>query len=137
MSTVPADWGLMKRAVAIRNRVNPNVLLIGNGDIRDRKDGEQKAEESGCDGIMIGRGMFGNPWVFTNRQPETVSLQEKLEALVELAHGFEKLSPPKNFAILKKHIKAFVTGFPGAAELRAKLMEAENASQIEKILRAH
>ena len=135
LSLVRADWEQMKKAVEIRNRMNPKVLLIGNGDIRDRKDGEQKAEEFGADGIMIGRGMFGNPWIFTSRQPETISLQEKLDALIELAHGFEKLSPPKSFAILKKHIKAFVTGFVGAAELRAKLMSAENAADLESIIK--
>ncbi len=63
-------------------------------------------------------------------------LAEKLAALVELAYGFEKITPAKNFAILKKHIKAFVTGFDGAAELRAKLMECENAIQIEKVIKA-
>jgi nifR3 family TIM-barrel protein len=134
MSLVPAGWELMKKAVEIRNNINPNVLLIGNGDVNDLDDAKIKITESGCDGIMFGRAMFGNPWVFTNRQPETVSLQEKLEALVELAHGFEKLSPPKHFAILKKHIKAFVAGFAGAADLRARLMLAESASELEKAI---
>ncbi|OYV27113.1 MAG: hypothetical protein B7W98_02495 [Parcubacteria group bacterium 20-58-5] len=53
---------------------------------------------------------------------------------MELAHGFEKISPPKNFAILKKHIKAFVTGFDGAADLRARLMQAESAAELEKTI---
>ena len=133
MSLVPADWELMKRAVEIRNRVNPEVLLIGNGDVQDLEDARAKAAEFGCDGVMLGRAMFGNPWVF-NRQPPTVNLQQKLEALIELAHNFEKISPPKNFAILKKHIKAFISGFPGAADLRASLMEANSASELERIL---
>ncbi len=137
MSAVPADWELMKKAVEIRNRENPNVLLIGNGDVRDLRDAQTKVAQSGCDGAMIGRAMFGNPWVFTDRRPETIGLQEKLDALVELAHDFEKLSPPKNFAILKKHIKAFVTGFAGAAELRAELMSAESASELASIMRLH
>ncbi len=133
MSLVPADWELMKRAVEIRNRVNPSVLLIGNGDVQDLEDGRAKVAESGCDGAMLGRAMFGNPWVFAGRKPEDVPLHEKLAALVELAHGFENISPPKNFAILKKHIKAFVTGFGGAAELRARLMQAESAEELERI----
>lgn len=130
MSSVPADWELMKRAVGIRNKINPKVLLIGNGDVRDRRDGEQKSEEFGCDGVMLGRAMFGNPWVF-NRQQPIVNLQQKLDALIELAYGFEKISPPKHFAILKKHIKAFVTNFSGATDLRAKLMEANTAEELE------
>ncbi len=135
MSLVPADWGLMKKAVEIRNRVNPAVLLIGNGDVQDLDDARAKAAESGCDGVMLGRAMFGNPWVFAGRKNEDTPLTEKLEALIELAYSFEKISPPKNFAILKKHIKAFVTGFSGAAELRAKLMEAESAAELERIVR--
>jgi nifR3 family TIM-barrel protein len=141
MSLVPAGWELMKKAVEIRNKINPNVLLIGNGDVQDIEQGRQLASETGCEGIMIGRGMFGNPWIFQGvRKSFSESgltksehgLNEKLEALIELAHGFEKISPPKNFAILKKHIKAFVTGFSGAADLRARLMSAESAAEICK-----
>ena len=134
MSFVPADWELMKKAVEIRNRVNPSVLLIGNGDVQDLEDARIKIADSGCDGVMLGRAMFGNPWVFAGRKSEDTPLAEKLAALIELAHGFEKLSPPKHFAILKKHIKAFVTGFPGAAGLRAKLMEANFVAELERIL---
>jgi len=138
MSLVPADWGLMKRAVELRDRLAPEVLLIGNGDVRDLNDAKAKVTETGCDGAMIGRGMFGNPWVFspgavTGLNAKNLHLR-KLEALVELAHSFAKLSPPKSFHILKKHIKAFVTGFDGAAELRATLMEAENATDLEHIV---
>ncbi len=137
MSLARADWELMKKAVAIRDGVAPETLLIGNGDVENLEQGKRLAEETGCDGIMIGRGMFGNPWVFTNRRPETIGLREKLDALTELAYGFEKLSPPKNFAILKKHIKAFVTGFSGAAELRMELMEAKSAAQMQNVIGAY
>ncbi len=135
MSLVPAQWEQMQKAVEIRNRVNPKVLLIGNGDVQDLEDGQIKVAESGCDGAMLGRGMFGNPWVFAGRKPGDTPLAEKLTALVELAHGFEKISPPKHFAILKKHIKAFVTGFPEAASLRAKLMEANSAAELERVIK--
>lgn len=134
MSLVPARWELMQKAVEIRNRLNPSVLLIGNGDITDVADARIKVSESECDGAMIGRGMFGNPWVFAGRKSEDTPLDSKLAALTELARGFEQLSPSKNFAILKKHIKAFVTGFDGAAELRARLMDAESASELERII---
>ena len=134
LSLVSANWGLMKKAVAIRDRINPNVLLIGNGDVKDITDARAKIAESGCDGAMLGRAMFGNPWVFSGRKSEDISCAEKRAALIELAYGFEKLSPPKNFSILKKHIKAFITGFDGAAELRAKLMGTETAADLERIL---
>ena len=146
MSLVPAGWELMKKAVEIRNRINSNVLLIGNGDVQDLEDAKAKVTEFGCDGIMFGRAMFGNPWLFegisgrptsssdVGRPTSNHGLDEKLSALLELAYGFEKISPPKSFALLKKHIKAFVTGFPGAADLRARLMSAESASELERIL---
>jgi len=145
LSLVPANWEWMKKAVEIRNRVNPKVLLIGNGDVGERKDGEQKAEETGCDGIMIGRAAFGNPWVFEDLGHRMSSseighsmsehgLQEKLDALLELAQNFEKINPPKSFSLLKKHIKAFVTGFSGASILRARLMEANSSADLERIL---
>ena len=139
----------MKKAVEIRNRINPEVLLIGNGDVESVEEGRRLALETGCDGVMIGRGMFGNPWIFQGisglRKPSADwgltksphGLQEKLDALVELAHNFEKIHPPKHFAILKKHIKAFVTGFDGAADLRAELMGAENTSDLEKTIRLY
>lgn len=137
LSLVGADWELMSKAVEIRNKINPNVLLIGNGDVKSVEEGKRLAEETGCDGIMIGRAVFGNPWIFSaGGGPASggAGLDEKLEALVELAQNFEKITPQKNFSILKKHIKAFVTGFRGAADIRAKLMEAESADELEKII---
>ncbi len=134
LSLAPANWELMKRAVEIRNKINPKVLLIGNGDVRDHEDAKNKAAESGCDGIMLGRAVFGNPWIFAGRKSEGIPLSEKLAALIELAQEFEKLSPPKSFSILKKHVKAFVTGFSGAADLRAKLMTANSAIELEKLI---
>jgi len=138
MSLVPANWELMKKAVEIRNKINPSVLLIGNGDVESVEEGKRLATETGCDGIMIGRGLFGNPWLFEGLQGHPMSkhgLQEKLDALVELAYNFEKINPPKNFSILKKHIKAFVTGFDGAAEFRAQLMKANSALELEQIIK--
>lgn len=137
MSLVPADWELMKKAVEIRNRVNPRVLLIGNGDVQDLDDARAKVAASGCDGAMLGRAMFGNPWVFAGKKCEEVPLDLKLAALIELAQDFEKLTPRKNFSILKKHIKAFVIGFDGAAELRAKLMETDSATALEIVVAQH
>ena len=64
MSLAPANWELMKKAVAIRNEINPSVLLIGNGDVESIEEGKRLALETGCDGIMIGRAVFGNPWLF-------------------------------------------------------------------------
>jgi nifR3 family TIM-barrel protein len=131
MSNVPAHWDLMKKVVEIRDEINKDTLIFGNGDVLDIKDGEEKIKESGCDGVMLGRAIFGNPWLFKGIVP---SLEEKLKVMIEHTKLYEKmLGQHKNFAIMKKHFKAYVNGFDGAKELRIKLMEAENADRVETI----
>lgn len=131
MSLVPAHWDLMKRIVEIRDEMGVDTLIFGNGDVVDIKDAEQKVKETGCDGVMLGRAIFGNPWLFSDKVP---TIQEKLQVMIEHTKLFEEmLGGHKNFAIMKKHYKAYVNGFDGAKELRMKLMEAENAEQIEEI----
>jgi nifR3 family TIM-barrel protein len=131
MSGVPAHWDLMKRIVEIRDEMKKNTLILGNGDVLDLEDARKKVEETGCDGVMLGRAIFGNPWLFSQHIP---SLQEKLNVMGEHTKLFEKmLGGHKNFAIMKKHFKAYVNGFDGAKELRVKLMETENAEQVEII----
>ncbi|MFZ2150346.1 MAG: tRNA-dihydrouridine synthase [Minisyncoccia bacterium] len=128
MSDVPAHWDLMKSVIEIRDEMNKDTLIFGNGDVLDIKDGEQKIKESGCDGVMLGRAIFGNPWLFKGITP---TLEEKLKVMIEHTKLFEEiLREHKNFAIMKKHYKAYVNGFDGAKELRMKLMEAENAEEV-------
>lgn len=136
MSKVPARWEFVKRAVELRNEHAPATLLLGNGDVLTLAQAEARVEETGCDGVMIGKGIFGNPWRFS--RPEHVpTLREKLDALIEHTHLFASLLPEKSFAIMKKHFKAYVAGFDGAAELRALLMEASDAQEVEVILRRY
>lgn len=135
MSKVPAHWDLMEKAVSIRDAVSPETRILGNGDVTDLADARRKAEQTGADGIMIGRGIFGNPWVFAGRTFEDTPPEERLSALVTFAHAFERMRPAKSFHLVRKHVKAFATGFDGAAELRARLMETTTASEMEEALR--
>ncbi len=140
MSDVPAHWELMPQIIALRDKISPETLIVGNGDIQSMKQAREKVGEFGCDGIMIGRGAFGNPWFF--REDYTPSVQERLRTLVEHTHFFEKeflIKPSetdddwhkiKNFAIMKKHFKAYANGFDGAGALRTRLMEAQNADEV-------
>ncbi|MES2668310.1 MAG: tRNA-dihydrouridine synthase family protein [Patescibacteria group bacterium] len=137
MSKVPAHWELMPRVVALRDKLAPGTLIIGNGDVEDLKDAKRKAEESGCDGVMIGRGIFGNPWVFAGRSFDDTTPEERLEALVTFAGDFEEMRPAKSFHLVRKHVKAFATGFDNAAPLRAKLMETASAAEMERVLSEH
>ncbi len=139
MSKVPARWEFVKRAVeirdefALRHAQGPNKCLIfGNGDVKDLNEARARVKETGCDGVMLGRAIFGNPWLFAERVP---TKEERLRVLVEHSKLFEELlGGYKSFAVMKKHFKAYVTGFEGAAELRAKLMETNNSSEVEKIV---
>lgn len=137
MSNVPAHWEYMPRIVALRDTIAPQTRIIGNGDVVDLADAKEKMRVSGCDGAMIGRGIFGNPWVFAGRSLEDTTPTERLEALIEFAYAFEAMRPAKSFHLVRKHVKAFATGFEGAAELRAKLMETASASAMEEVLREH
>ena len=134
MSKVPAHWELMPLAVEIRNRVSPDTLILGNGDVKNIQDAREKVLATGADGIMLGRAIFGNPWVFLGRTSEEISKEEKITALLALACGYEKLKPQKSFHILKKHVKAFIVGFEDSAPLRAKLMEAADFAEFIQIL---
>src|SRR3989344_9632365 len=139
MSDVPAHWELAPKIVAIRNKYAPETVLLGNGDVNTVEEAKIKTEESGFDGVMIGRGMFGNPWLFSERVP---SLEERLKVMVKHTNLFQKIFKSdkdrdggnlKNFDVMKKHFKAYVTGFDGARELRALLMETKNATEVKRI----
>ncbi|CAN5699630.1 tRNA-dihydrouridine synthase [soil metagenome] len=136
MSKVAAHWELMPRIVALRDTLAPDTLVIGNGDVESMIDARHKIAESGCDGVMFGRAIFGNPWLFTGRTAEDITPGERLTALTTLARYFNDMHPAKSFHILKKHIKAFVVGWDGAPELRTKLMETTSVEELLQELQA-
>jgi len=137
MSKVPACWDAIARAVAIRDEAKSKTFILGNGDVMSIVNAKEKAKETGADGVMIGRGIFGTPWLFSNDPSYTdVSIYERLEILLEHTKLFEKLLPHKSFSIMKKHYKAYVHGFDGAKELREKLMNTANAVEVENIVRS-
>jgi len=165
MSKVPARWDRLTRVVELRDALSPDTTIIGNGDVLTAEDGYQKAHTYGVDGVMIGRALFGNPWFFhpSKRVPykmmtlpthgvdrdsiiitdaadatvEYVSIEDRLRVLVEHSKLFIELLPHKNFAVMKKHYKAYVGGWPGAVELRQRLMLAHTIDDIEHIVAAY
>lgn len=132
MSKVPAHWEQMYEIVAMRNEISPKTVLIGNGDVESRRQGIELAEQYGVEGIMVGRGAFGNPWFFSDYTP---NIRETLEMLVFHIHMFEQYVSHKNFAVMKKHFKAYVKGFDGALDLRIRLMETATPDQAREVLR--
>lgn len=140
MSEVPAKWDLMKEVVELRNKISPETIVLGNGDVTSLDDARVKVLETGCDGVMIGRGIFGNPWFFSKKAVE-ITPRMRLEVMLEHTRDFEEIlggvKGVKNFAVMKKHYKAYVSGWDGAKELRIKLMETENAGQVEGIVKSY
>jgi nifR3 family TIM-barrel protein len=143
MSLVPAHWEVLADAVAIRDAHDHSenkTLILGNGDVKNISEAYERVRQTGVDGVMIGRGIFGNPWLFNKSFNETkLAVTEKLKVMIEHTYLFEKiLGEHKNFDIMKKHYKAYVNGFNGAKELRVKLMEgAKTAADVERIVMDH
>jgi tRNA-dihydrouridine synthase len=132
MSLVAARWERVKRAVEIRDERGSDTLILGNGDVKTLEEARERIKETGADGVMIGRGIFGSPWLFSETLPP---LKERLGILIEHANLYEELlGDIKSFSIMKKHFKAYVEGFPGAKELRMELMETQSAKEVEDIL---
>lgn len=141
MSLIPAHWELMSQITDISKQITEKdrPLILGNGDVMSLVEAEQKVLETGADGIMIGRGIFGNPWLFNRETPiERVPIYRRLQAMIEHTKLFEqKFAGIKDFDVMKKHYKAYVNGFDGAKELRMKLMMAESAEEVEKLVQEH
>ncbi|MEZ0209195.1 MAG: tRNA dihydrouridine synthase [Candidatus Paceibacterota bacterium] len=138
MSLVDAHWDLMPEIVKLVREMTGDVadggtIILGNGDIKSVTEGKRKAKEAGCDGVMVGRGIFGTPWFFDEEEfNRGKSLEERLKICVEHTKLYEeKLGDIKSFAIMKKHYKAYVNGFDGAKELRMELMECKNSAEVE------
>jgi len=131
MSLVPARWEHVARAAELAQ--GTGVLIIGNGDVKSMEEARARAKETRCDGIMIGRGLFGNPWFFSESFP--LSVTERLHVMMEHTDLYEEIFlEKKNFALMKKHYQAYVHGFDGAKELRTELMDCENALAVRNVV---
>lgn len=150
MSLVPAHWDEIGKAVQVRNQMKVETLIIGNGDVKSREEALEKVERFGVDGVMIGRGIFENPWLFsgTSLPADAIALQaghqalgtskERLELLLRHAKLFEETwGRTKNFAILRRFFKIYVKDFEGASELRAQLMETHCYDDVETLVRPY
>ncbi len=129
MSKVPAHYELIPEIVGLRDEISPETKLIINGDIRDKKHAmELYKEYSGVDGFMIGRGVFANPFCFTDHEATREELMELLKLHLDL---YEKQSKKYyvSYEPLKHFFKIYINNFPGAKELRAKLMETHSVEE--------
>jgi tRNA-dihydrouridine synthase len=136
MSKVPAHWDKLKTVVTMRDEISSATLIIGNGDIKSLNDAKQKVADAGADGAMIGRGIFENPYLFS----DTITLsdktpEEKMQLLLDHMHLWQETwGTSKHFPTLRKFFKVYANGFPGAQELRMQLMETQNPEETEHIV---
>ena len=134
MSLVPARWERIARAVEIRDSLKSKTLIIGNGDVMDIADARAKVVATKCDGVMLGRAIYGNPWLFLDRK-DAPTQSERIAALRRHLQLFDELlTGNTNFAVMKKHFKAYISGWDGAKDLRVRLMETETVKDALALL---
>ncbi|MBN2081390.1 tRNA-dihydrouridine synthase [bacterium] len=135
-----ARWQAVQQAVTMAAELYPDEaerpLIIGNGDIATLADIPLRAAETGCAGIMVGRPLAGDPWFFNPRVAKAdLPLGEVLGVMIEHIELYDRLYGRfKPFEPLKKHLKAYVGGFRGAAQLRARLMSAGSVAEVKQIV---
>lgn len=135
MSKVDAHWELIEAIKNLRDEIAPNILLTINGDIPDRKTGLELAEKYGIDGVMIGRGIFHNPFAF-EKEPREHTCKELLDLLrlhLSLFNKYEK-DEIRQFKSLRRFFKIYVRGIRGASELRHQLMNTQSIAEARALL---
>ena len=131
--------GINCRYQKLRDEVAPQTLLTINGDIPDRLTGLKLVEQYGIDGVMIGRGVFSNPFAF-EKEPKEHSAKEYLNLLylhLDLHDHYAKEFETRSFKALQRFFKIYVRGFKGASQLRVQLLNANSTDEVREILAAY
>ncbi|MGP6147301.1 tRNA dihydrouridine synthase [Jeotgalibaca sp. A122] len=135
MSKVDAHWELIPEIKKMRDEIAPQTLLTINGDIPDYQTGKELADKYGVDGVMIGRGIFHNPYAF-EKVPQERSPQELLNLFRKHLDLFDKYAEkePRVFKPLQRFFKIYVREFKGAGDLRARLFETKSTAEVRTVL---
>ncbi len=137
MSKVPADWGIIGQARELRDRLAPDTLIVGNGDVQSRRQGLELAERYRLDGVMIGRGVFQDPFIFAGNSPWPDHSADKRIALYrKQVQLFTKTwqDGERPIHTLNKFCKIYINGFDGAKELRERLMKARDTEELTRLV---
>lgn len=137
MSKVPAHWDLLNEIKTLRDSISPTTLLVGNGDVISRKQGEELANKYELDGIMIGRGIFSDPYIFASESNWKQSTKQQRQNLYK-SHVklFAKTwqNNERRLLTLNKFCKIYIQNFNNAKELREKLMSAKSITELLDLL---
>lgn len=135
MSKVDAHWELIEAIKTMRDEIAPHTLLTINGDIPDRQKGLELANKYGVDGVMIGRGIFHNPFAF-EKEPREHTSEEVLDLFRLHLSLYEKYSneETQQFKALRRFFKIYIRGIKGASQLRHKLMSTETIDEARELL---
>jgi tRNA-dihydrouridine synthase len=139
MSDVPADWDKIADIRELRDRLSPATLIIGNGDVLTRQQGLELAEKHGIDGIMIGRGIFHDPYVFAQDSPwQGFDKKQRINLYRKHVELFARTwqNNERKIHTLNKFCKVYINGFDGAKELREELMAVRSSDELLRILTA-
>jgi tRNA-dihydrouridine synthase len=133
LSKVPADWEAINYVRELRDQLSPTTLIVGNGDVKNRREAEKLAKQYKLDGIMIGRGIFDDPYAFSSKSPwHEMTERQKLDLYTKHVKLFAKTWPngERKLHTLNKFCKIYVNGFDGAKELREQLMAAKSTDEL-------
>lgn len=135
MSQVPNHWEEIAKAVKLRDKLNPRTLIIGNGDVRDRTHGLELIKKYHVDGVMIGRGVLSNLWAFSPHSAPDLTVAERLNLLKKHVKLFSQTwGTTKNFSILKKYFKIYLSSIPNSSQMREQLMSTSSCQQVLDLL---
>ena len=134
MSNGPALWNEIGKAVALRNQSGSSTLVIGNGDVFSYTDAMQRIAQYGVDGVMIGTGVFRNPWMF-NSQPVEIGVGQRIDLMRRHITLYQDTwGNGKDYNVLKRFFKIYLNGFANAAHWRDAFMRAGNYEDAFLIL---
>lgn len=137
MSKVPANWDLIGQTRELRDLISPTTLMVGNGDVVSRQQGLELAKQHKLDGIMIGRGIFEDPYIFAAKSLwDQQSRQQRIDLYRRHIELFAKTwqDGQRRIQTLNKFCKVYISGFDGAKELREQLMDADSTDQLLDLL---
>jgi len=128
--TGDANWEEIGKVVKLRDEMKKKTLIFGNGDVKSLKEAKERVKEYSVDGVMIGRGAWSNPWVFSGKDIEEISLEEKRDMLEEHIRLYIREYGNTSIYELRKFFKTYINGFKGASKIRQEMIEIDDGEEL-------